>query len=160
MWPKELAHRFGAVYTFEPDHDNFHCLAANLAECRNVVKFQAALGERQALTDMRRPVGNIGANWLEGDGILPTMRLDDLALPVVDFLQLDIEGMEHAAITGALDTLRRCKPVVMVEDKGLSLKFGQPEGAVIGLLQANGYIVKDRLNRDIVLAHSGVYQGR
>lgn len=151
MWPKELAHRFDAVYTFEPDHENFHCLAHNLEDCPNVIKLQAALGDRPQLTDLYRMPGNNGAHYLHSDGILPTMRLDDLALPVLDFLQLDIEGMEYAAVTGALDTIRRCHPVVMVEDKGLSEKFGQPEGAVITLLESEGYRVRGRMNRDIVL---------
>ena len=47
MYPRLLSDMFNAVYTFEPDPLNFHCLVAN-CQRDNIVKMNAALGERPA----------------------------------------------------------------------------------------------------------------
>jgi hypothetical protein len=43
------------------------------------------------------------------------MTLDSLDLARVDFIKIDIEGMEMEALMGAKETLEKCKPVVLVE---------------------------------------------
>ena len=42
-------------------------------------------------------------------------RLDDEPVGDVGFLKIDVEGFERAVIEGALETIRRCKPVMLVE---------------------------------------------
>lgn len=44
-------------------------------------------------------------------------RLDGYGITDLDFLKLDVEGGECAALRGAEKTLRRCKPVVVIEEK-------------------------------------------
>lgn len=56
--------------------------------------------------------------------------LDDLHLDV-DVLKFDVEGVAHAAVAGALGTIRRCRPVIIVED---------PEPATVAVLEAEGYL--------------------
>ncbi len=46
------------------------------------------------------------------------MRIDDLELAELDFIKLDVEGYEYQALKGAEQTLKRCRPMVMFEDKG------------------------------------------
>lgn len=45
----------------------------------------------------------------------PMAMLDSFGLPKVDWFKLDIEGAEERALRGALETLKRCQPVVIVE---------------------------------------------
>lgn len=42
-------------------------------------------------------------------------RMDDLDLPPPDIMKMDIEGHEHACLTGAADTLRTHHPTVVFE---------------------------------------------
>ncbi len=45
---------------------------------------------------------------------LPTRTLDSLNLPRVDFIKMDIEGSELAALKGGEQTIRRCKPKLAI----------------------------------------------
>jgi FkbM family methyltransferase len=47
----------------------------------------------------------------------PVMPLDDLGLSP-DFVKLDVQGHEHAALLGLESTLRRSRPVLLVEAPG------------------------------------------
>ncbi len=53
------------------------------------------------------------------------VRLDTFAAthPGPDLLLLDIEGAELSALRGALETIRRCRPVIMVEVHWLGSSF-------------------------------------
>jgi FkbM family methyltransferase len=111
---KQYSELFDLVYTFEPDPLNFLCLTMN---CRspNVVKFQACLGfERQKLS-VGRWLGDVGSCHVTGSGAIPTMRIDDLSLDRCDLIQLDVEGYELNALKGAVETIKKCKPVIAVE---------------------------------------------
>lgn len=152
VWPKAMAGKFAAVYTFEPDPVNFYCLSHNVLE-RNVFKFNAALGNERALIDLDRMPHNIGAHQVAGKGIIPTLSIDDLGLDACDLIYLDIEGFELKALRGAWRTIRRCKPVIAFEDKGLSVRYGTKEGeAEQFLASVYGYRVVERVNRDVVMA--------
>lgn len=49
---------------------------------------------------------------------VPAITLDSLELPIVDLLKIDVQGAEALVLLGAMGTLRRCCPVVLVEEKG------------------------------------------
>lgn len=151
VWPKYMAKRFKTIYTFEADPVNFYCLARNIDEL-NVIKFQAALGFERKLVDLRREPQNAGAHFVEGSGSIPTLRIDDLGLTECDFIMLDIEGYEFQALLGAEETIRKFKPLISIEDKGLSDKYGTPEGHIEKWLgEKFGYEVVARPHRDVIL---------
>ncbi len=121
LWPKRLAQDFQTVYTFEPAADLFAILQKNAPE-QNIVKFQAALGERHELVHMSRErrdgktrPPHEGITHVDGPGTIPTLRIDDLELPVCNLLCLDLEGWELFALRGAAATIHRCLPVICVE---------------------------------------------
>lgn len=151
IWPKALSSVFDTVYTFEPDPLNFYCLTRNCTD-DNVIKIQAALGYDRKLVNLHTERRNIGAHYIEGAGIIPTLRVDDLNLDVCDFLCLDIEGYEMQALLGAQETLSRHHPVIQLEDKGLSEKYGTHKEEVVDwLVSRYGYVVKHRVHRDVIL---------
>ena len=45
------------------------------------------------------------------------MTVDSLKLDQLDLLKLDLEGHEYAGLLGARETIMRCKPFVIVEEK-------------------------------------------
>jgi FkbM family methyltransferase len=155
VWAAELAGRFEAVYTFEPDPDNFACLAHNTRHLPNVVKMQAALGDARGPVGLLRDPSNAGATRVTGRGLIPTLRIDDLGLRKCDLIYLDIEGKELSALSGARKTIGECKPVVVVEDKGVSSHYGVPQGEVVNWMRQNfDYVAVKNLGRDVVLVPS------
>lgn len=45
---------------------------------------------------------------------IPVMKIDDMGLPKVDIVTMDIEGTEYEALAGAEQTLLRDRPIVFV----------------------------------------------
>ncbi len=144
VYPKHLAQSFDTVYTFEPSASLFQLLATNAPE-PNIIKLQAALGCARDLVgtcQVRRDgkAGNHeGITHIVPGGSVPTLRIDDLALPICDLIQLDLEGWELYALRGAAETIQRCRPVVLVEiNKGIEFVGFRPED-VRNYLYAAGY---------------------
>lgn len=146
-WPWWMSFLFSTVYTFEPDSECFTCLVANTAERHNVVRIQAALGDERKLIELWRDTDTTGNQHVDGPGIYPTLRIDDLALPECDLIYLDIEGEEPAALRGAEQTIRRCKPMVIFESKG---KFDYASDGQKFMCWL-GYKKIDNIHSDIVM---------
>ena len=130
MYPLLLSDLYGMVYTFEPDPLNFVCLSLNTAR-ENIVRIQAAVADKNELVSINeRATDNRGMNQISHEGTLfvPCFAIDQLNLPVCDLLWLDIEGSEHDAIIGSVETIARCHPLVVIETAN------QPTLDVLGAL--------------------------
>ena len=46
---------------------------------------------------------------------VPTARLDDLTIPKIDFVKIDVEGFEEQVLKGAMETIARDKPALFIE---------------------------------------------
>jgi FkbM family methyltransferase len=159
MWAKRMAQVFKLVYTFEPTPQSFNCLTFNCPE-ENIVAFNAALGDERKMCRMGFPehASNFGGFRCLPGGYIPTLRLDDLALPELNLLMLDLEGFELFALRGGAETIAKCRPVIVMEDKGCSRAFGYEKGAVEHhLKKTHGYKTLKRFHggRDVVCIPSG-----
>lgn len=144
VFPKRLAEVFATVYCFEPAADLFVMMLKN-APAENIVRFQAALGDRHELVGTSRirrdgkPNHHEGITHVVPGGTVPTIRIDDLGLRVCDLIYLDIEGSELDALRGAQETLRRCRPVVAVEINKNLKYVGVTEEQITGFIHDRGY---------------------
>ncbi len=43
------------------------------------------------------------------------ITIDSLNLPRLDYLKLDVEGMEELVLEGAKKTIKRCRPIIQLE---------------------------------------------
>lgn len=155
IMPKLLAANFEKVYTFEPQPQNFTCLVYNVAE-ENVVKLQACMGQpRQHPVKMNGFGANTAASYVEkAPGLFPVIAVDDLDLPELDLLMVDVEGYEFDVLLGAERTIGRAKPAALVlENIGHSARYDISADDVDRLARSFGYRPAHRLERDTIYLH-------
>jgi FkbM family methyltransferase len=115
----------GHVYSFEPHPDTFRRLGRNieLNGIGNITTFNFALG---AVGDEREiyafPEVNIGRASLIRDegsqlvGAVKVRTLDEVLNDVpVSMMKIDVEGFEAEVLRGALESIRRYRPLMIVE---------------------------------------------
>lgn len=160
MYPLRLSDYFKKVWTFEPLLANLQCMAANMGHRDNVTVSASALWHEDAKLwmDYSKAVKNsYGAHHVSRSKTHGEMveadKLDDYVLEDVDLLWLDIEGAEVYALMGALNTIRRCKPVIVVEQRYLPQMRKldvSPDSATAYLERTCGYKFHGRTHGDSV----------
>ena len=151
VYPVALAQKFQRVYTVEPDAANFEALAINTVNQPRVVSRRAAFGQdhSKAAIDQIYP-DNAGAHQIKEGAEFDVLPIDSLGVTDCDLLQLDVEGYEHLAILGALETIKASWPVITLELKGLGERYRYTDEDTINLLAGLGYRIADRVNRDVI----------
>lgn len=132
----------GKVLAFEPQRLLYRLLRTNLAlnRLRNVLAHQAAVGQKTGklgvpAIDYGEP-GNFGGHSMIASSPEPVrvVTIDSLDLRRLDLLKIDVEGMETEVLTGAKQTIARCRPVIYCENDR-----EQQSARLIHCLRAMGY---------------------
>jgi FkbM family methyltransferase len=139
LWSRVLAREFQNVTAFEPVPEFAACLSLNCAAAGNVKVHDFALGPEDICCVMEQDEG-VATAHVGGDGFSVHMHiLDDLVMLPIDFLKIDAEGYETAILHGAEQTIRRDKPVVILEQKRKRLaRYGFRPEAGVDLLRSWG----------------------
>ena len=123
------------VHSFEPVIQSFLRLTEHIEMngVSNVTPHNFALGDSLTSAEIEcMPLFNTGAAKLNisrgalifrglGDEHEPpkyrmlVKTLDSLDLPVIDFLKCDTEGCELLVVRGAIETIKKCRPVMVLE---------------------------------------------
>lgn len=119
---KKLAGREGKVFAIEPDEKTFSILLKN-AGLNNF----SIIAENKAFADKDKD------HEITLDSYVREKRIGRL-----DFIKLDTDGFEYQIVKGGIDTLKRFKPVMVVEFNKKSLENGSLE-QMLGLLKSLGY---------------------
>ncbi len=117
----------GRVLAFEPQRMTYYTLCANvvLNNLGNVICHQAAVGETAGtltVPDLDHQAElNFGGVELDHDFshlrktyTVPILTVDDLRLDACHFMKIDVEGMEKKVLAGAVETIRRLRPILYV----------------------------------------------
>lgn len=159
LWAMHLARRFARVEAFEPVPEHRECFVANVRS-PHVRLHACALGAAAGSVRLRQNGESTGDTCViaDGEGIeAECRRLDDCALDALDFLKIDCEGYELEVIQGGIGTLRRCRPVVVVEQKPARLErnFGRGGTPAVDLLRELGAQVMREISGDYIMRWPG-----
>jgi FkbM family methyltransferase len=119
------------VWAFEPHPESHRCaaLTIQLNSLKNVVLTHAGLGEKPGSLSFvtkdasGRSLGG-SSHFSQAPAAERTSTIEvpvatiDSAVPAdrqVSIIQLDVEGFEKQALSGAFATIRRCKPILLLE---------------------------------------------
>ena len=119
------------IWAFEPNRENYRCarITLEINDIANVVLTNAGLGAKQEqsliLTADQDGRSLGGASLIIGKHsnaapfgeTVQIVTVDNVVGPErnVSIIQLDVEGHEKEALTGALQTIQRCRPTVILE---------------------------------------------
>lgn len=155
LWSRSLVKEFAQVIAFEPVALFRQCLELNVT-AKNITVSPVALGNENTTANMNLTEGNTGHTHIDpnsiGSGDTPVVTLDSMNLAVADYMKLDCEGFEYRVLQGAEQTIQRCRPVVVVEQKphdAYSAEYGQH--AAIELLKSWGMIKLDQVKDDWIM---------
>lgn len=153
LWAFQMAHDFERVKCFEPMPAHVECFNANMAGTKNVKLYPVALGaEKGSVSVATCTEGSSGDTRVVGEGDIPMHTIDSYAFDDVDFIKIDCEGYELHVLEGAVETLKRCKPTVIVEQKrDMSERFGIPQLAAVEFLKGLGARLVIEMGGDYIM---------
>lgn len=155
LWSMQLDKQFYSVHAFEPVAAHRECFLNNTKSIEvadgedDPIQYDSewirlhpcALGDHEDMIKITTEPTSSGDSRVDGKGSVPMHTLDSFNLQDVDFIKIDTEGFELFVIKGAEETIKRCRPVMVVEQKGHGMKyfgFKQEEG--VDLLKSWGMV--------------------
>ncbi len=136
-WARHM-HGWGQVHAFEAQERIYYALAGNIAinNCSNARATWAAVGAKGGTLDVPKVDYNLPSSFgsLElrksatnedigqdirydksGTYEVPMITLDSVKLSQVDFIKIDVEGMEIDVLQGAAKLLKKHRPMMLIE---------------------------------------------
>jgi FkbM family methyltransferase len=138
------------VLAFEPYADAYEAMRRNTEAFAWDVPgpvatlYNVAVGDGRTMAPRGRfgeSDGNCGSRMVEADAAgAATLRIDDLNLTRLDFAKIDCEGCEPLVLDGMAETIKRCRPVMLIE-------------AYDDLLAVHGFRRRDLFERLLALGY-------
>lgn len=138
------------VHAFEPCETNYKFLTENIKanEIDNAYPHRLAVSNRVSKVSVfRHYEHNSGCYAVKDDseGSVDCITLDSLDFTDIDFIKIDVQGKEPEVLEGAINTIRKYKPLLMIEvtdkeqtEEGLK-GFIAPKKEIVDFLSNEGY---------------------
>jgi FkbM family methyltransferase len=154
------------VYSFEPNPRTRERLLRNieLNQLSRIEVHGCAVGGESGFVSLDEPEGNSGAARVIPGGRIPIITLDEFCaehgIEDLDFVKVDIEGSEEHLLRGGSQTLRRLRPILLIElNPPVLRRMGSSVEAVVSALRDLDYDVLD-VERKKLIRFAGVPDGQ
>ena len=140
--------RVRRVHAFEPDPRNLEWLETNARRALNVTIIRSAVSDFTGTVALTQHASSAQTHVTPPDEVngrngplltVPCTRLDDyweaLGRPAICALKVDVEGHEVAVFRGAVELMKTCQPVWLVEISRSNYRDAEP------LLTKLGFVV-------------------
>ena len=118
FWARPLTEKFKQVIAYEPMPQVLECLELNVKNLPVTIN-KYALGKTENTVNMIYDSVNTGNSHVDEDtfgaGNITVKRLDDLDVPKFGLVKIDCERHELPILEGAIQTILKYKPIVIVE---------------------------------------------
>jgi FkbM family methyltransferase len=146
----EYAGIFESVEAFEPIADVYKQLQMVIERngITNVSTHPVALSDHPGTAQMSYRPNNSFASAVNARGgeTIQTATLDSYQFQSVDFIKIDVEGLETAVIDGGWNTIEQQRPLIQFEyKKKLAQRYGYDiDTDICERLQSIGYHIEDK----------------
>lgn len=120
-----FANRFiyNTIYAFEPVSQNYDLLRQNTSDLEGVRIRHVAVGADDRTVHVYISPSNMGACEIKSGYIagsdyqtVQQIKLDDLFIPKVTLIKIDVEWYEPQVLLGAKSLIKEDKPLILIED--------------------------------------------
>ena len=127
-----MAEKFQKVYAFECVPETYECLKYNTSKISNIECFNVAVSNEQGMINVAIPKSDgvvYSSGWAsiskDRQDVFPekdfvevkSLTLDSINLDRLDFLKIDVEQAEMMVVEGAINTIKKHRPVIEFENK-------------------------------------------
>jgi FkbM family methyltransferase len=159
LWAVQLAPVFDHVHCFEPHPDSLAALLENIAGLEDDAR-KGVMVTGCAVGNLCGPVYLDGLELAFGAHIAPPdvlgavevkmLTLDSMDFNGVDFIKIDVEGFETFVVEGGEETIRRDRPVIVIEQKHES-RYGLQQRATVTMLEKWGATLEWKIKHDFCM---------
>ncbi len=168
VYSYKLSQNFKTVHSFEPNPLLYPYLEKNLKKViNNIILYNLALSDTNGVSELKLPIRSksifknnieelfkLGAATMHPENIMNNYkkvpiqmkRLDEIKINNnIGFIKIDVEGHEKNVIEGGLDTIKKNKPVLLVEIEEKHTK--KPIEETINFIKSlnyNAFIYKEK----------------
>lgn len=134
----------GTVYAFEAVPENFYCAkkTIELNKLTNVTLTNAGVSSKEGTLDIgisnnvKKFGGQSSFRKTQDNTVrVNVVRIDTFVKDPVSIIQLDVEGHEMEALQGAIETIRKYKPILILETVNNANSFWKEEILSLGYKQ-------------------------
>lgn len=132
------------VYAFEPNPEAYECLEYNLGQEDAAILFNCGLSDKERSYSVNDGDANHGTAYLSEGGEVECITIDSLNLPRLDFIKIDVEGMELNVLKGGEISIVLHKPVMLIEINRATLeRNGSSADKIFQWLTSHGYTYRN-----------------
>jgi FkbM family methyltransferase len=165
-WSIGMSEHFEKVLAFEANSTNYEYFKENTKDIKNIESCHIAIGDKDdQIVTIGNGKNNSGQSHIEtnpkfSQETIKMFSIDTLMSTYeynmephainIDLIKIDVEGYELPVLRGATETIKRWKPVILLELNGLGKRYGIDDSQVIEYITSLGYTEFGVENKDHV----------
>lgn len=105
--------KYKAIYSIEPDFNNFKMLETRLKDILNATTIKCALSDKNSRKKFYQGFNFASKLSKNGNDLIKTAAFDSLKIPAT-FIKMHLEGGELDALKGAVNTIKKYRPIIAI----------------------------------------------
>ena len=148
-WTLSMQQYAKNIHCYEPNNLHYGCLARNITPYSHVDSYNQAVGNEDGFVKLTEESATQNTRVLLEKGETKINKLDSLGYKDIDFIKIDVEGLEMEVLKGAARILENVE-YLMIELNGNSERYGSSKKDIKEHLKALGFKILIKSWPDIV----------